>query len=283
MYISIAANVINVAGNLIGVFILKAGVAGVAYPSLIARCFSAAAITWLCFDRKKEISYQPGWIARWNGRMLKSILGVAIPNGVENGIFQLVKVALSSIVALFGTYQIAANGVAQSIWSLAALAGVTIGPVFITVIGQCMGAGDTDAAESYFHRLMKLTLLVSIIWNAFVLLLTPLFMRVYALEPETKQLVFWLVVIHNVFNAFAFPFSGALSSGLRAAGDVRYTMIVSIASTVGGRLVLSYILGVIFHLGVIGIAFAMAADWSIRAVIFYRRLRSGVWKNFRVI
>lgn len=108
-------------------------------------------------------------------------------------------------------------------------------------------------------------------------------MRVYALESETKQRVFWLVVIHNVFNAFAFPFSGALSSGLRAAGDVRYTMIVSIASTVGGRLVLSYILGVIFHLGVIGIAFAMAADWSIRAVIFYRRLRSGVWKNFRVI
>jgi len=89
---------------------------------------------------------------------MKQILKIAIPNGMENGIFQLVKVALSGIVALFGTYQIAANGVAQSIWSLAALAGVAMGPVFITVIGQCMGNGDADAAEHYFKRLTRITL-----------------------------------------------------------------------------------------------------------------------------
>ena len=87
---------------------------------------------------------------------MKQILKIAIPNGMENGIFQLVKVALSGIVALFGTYQIAANGVAQSIWSLAALAGVAMGPVFITVIGQCMGNGDADAAEHYFKRLTRI-------------------------------------------------------------------------------------------------------------------------------
>ena len=87
---------------------------------------------------------------------------------MENGIFQLVKVALSGIVALFGTYQIAANGVAQSIWSLAALAGVAMGPVFITVIGQCMGNGDADAAEHYFKRLTRITLLISSAWNLLI-------------------------------------------------------------------------------------------------------------------
>lgn len=283
MYLSVASNIINVIGNIVGVFVLKAGVAGVAYPSLIARIFSAVVITVLCFRKQNEVVYRSRWMFRWNGSMMRRILRIAVPNGMENGIFQLVKVALSSIVALFGTCQIAANGVAQSIWSLAALAGVAMGPVFITVIGQCMGGRDTDAADDYFKKLMRITLLISSVWNLFVFLLTPFFMRAYALEPETKQLVVWLVLIHNVFNAVAFPFSGALSNGLRAAGDVKFTMYVSIASTIAGRLLLSCLLGIVFHMGVIGIALAMVCDWVIRAVIFYWRQRSGKWKTFQVI
>lgn len=174
---------------------------------------------------------------------MKSILNVAIPNGVENGIFQLVKVALSSIVALFGTYQIAANGVAQSIWSLAALAGVAMGPVFLTVIGQCMGTGNTEAAEYHFKKLTKLTLFASAVWNLLIFILTPVFLHFYSLSPETKRLVVWLVLIHNAFNAAFYPFSGALSNGLRAAGDVKFTMYVSVVSTVAVRLLLSYLLG----------------------------------------
>lgn len=283
MYLSVASNIINVIGNIIGVFVLHAGVAGVAYPSLIARIFSAVAITMLCFREKSEVVYRANWIFQWNGGMMKRILNIAIPNGMENGIFQLVKVLLSSIVALFGTYQIAANGVAQSIWSLAALAGVAMGPVFITVIGQCMGNRDIEAAEYYFKKLTKLTLIISAGWNLFIFILTPLFMKFYLLSPETKKLVIWLVLIHNVFNAAAFSFSGALSNGLRAAGDVKFTMYVSIASTIAGRLFLSYILGITFDMGVIGIAIAMVCDWIIRAVIFIRRQRSGKWKNFQVI
>lgn len=283
MYLSVVSNIINVIGNVIGVFVLKAGVAGVAYPSLIARTFSAVVITWLCFQETNEVVYRWRWIFRWNGSLMKHILNIAIPNGLENGVFQLVKVALSSIVALFGTYQIAANGVAQSIWSLAALAGVSMGPVFITVIGQCMGNGDTKAADHYFKKLTRITLLISSAWNLLTFLLTPAFLRFYALEPETKQLVIWLVLIHNLFNAVAFPFSGALSNGLRAAGDVKFTMYVSVISTIAVRLLLSYLLGITMQMGVIGIAIAMVCDWVIRAVIFFWRQKSGKWKTFRVI
>ena len=110
MYLSIAANVLNVIGNCIGVFVFHAGVSGVAWPSLIARTFSAVVITVLCFSRKNPVQYLKEWLLRLDGALQKRILGIAIPNGVESGIFQLVKVALSSVVALFGTYQIAANG-----------------------------------------------------------------------------------------------------------------------------------------------------------------------------
>lgn len=283
MYLSVASNIINVVGNVIGVFVLHAGVAGVAWPSLIARIFSAVAITVLCFGKKNEVVYKAGWIFKWDMACLKRIWNVAIPNGVENGIFQLVKVALSSIVALFGTYQIAANGVAQSIWSLAALAGVAMGPAFITVIGQCMGNQDIEAAEYYLTKLSRITLFLSSAWNLLIFLFTPLFLQFYALEVQTKQLVIWLVLIHNVFNAVAFPYSGALSNGLRAAGDVKFTMYVSVISTIAGRLLLSYLLGIVFNMGVIGIAVAMVCDWVIRAVIFIWRQKSGKWKEFQVI
>ena len=283
MYLSVASNIINVIGNLIGVFVLHAGVAGVAWPSLIARIFSATVITVLCFRKKNHVFYTRKWIFQWNGALMRLILRIAIPNGLENGVFQLVKVALSSIVALFGTYQIAANGVAQSIWSLAALAGVSMGPVFITVIGQCMGNNNTQIAESYLKKLTKITVLLSFAWNLLIFVLTPLFMRFYALEPDTKQLVIWLVLIHNLFNAIAYPFSGALSNGLRAAGDVKFTMYVSVISTIAVRLLLSWLLGVALQMGVIGIAIAMVSDWVIRAVIFFWRQKSGKWKTFQVI
>lgn len=283
MYISIVSNIINCIGNCIGVFVLHAGVAGVAYPSLIARTFSAIVITILCFNKKLTTYYEKKHIFVFDGEMLKRVLNIAVPNGVEQGIFQLVKVALSSVVALFGTYQIAANGVAQSIWSLAALIGTTMGPVFITVIGQCMGANDLEGAHFYFKKLMKITLSLSILWNGFVLIITPLFLQYYQISSQAKHLVFILVVIHNLFNTIAFPFSGPLSNGLRAAGDVKYTMIVSILCTVVVRGILSLIFGIALNLGVIGIALAMCADWTMRAIIFHLRYKSDRWTEFNVI
>ena len=286
MNISLAANGINIVGNAVGVFILHAGVAGVAYPSLIARTFSAVVILILCFRKKNcpvSVRLVGKNIFRWEGSMVKRILSIAVPNGIENGLFQLTKVALSSITALFGTVQIAANGVAQSFWSVAALMGTALGLAFVTVIGQCMGAEDTEAAEYYMKKLLRITFLASILWNALILAATPLVLKGYALSDEAADLVVVLVIIHNIFNALFYPLSGALANGLRAAGDVRYTMYVSIFSTIGCRVVFSVLIGIFLDLGVIGIAFAMCLDWMIRAMFFWIRFRRGKWKEFRVI
>lgn len=283
MYISVVSNCINVAGNCIGVFVLHAGVAGVAWPSLIARTFSAVAITLLCFSQQNPVYYRWGWVLRLERDLQAKILRIAVPNGFESGIFQLVKVALSSVAALFGTYQIAANGVAQSFWSMASLVCITMGPVFITVIGQCMGAGDTDAAERYFRKLMKITVLFAVAWNALIFALTPIILHFYALAPETKQLVLWLVLLHNLFSAFAFPFADPLGKGLRATGDVKFTTAISLFTTIGVRLVLSILFGIWLNLGVIGIAIAMCFDWTVRGIIFWVRFKQGKWKTLRVI
>lgn len=236
MYISILANIINVIGNCIGVFGLHAGVVGVAVPSLVSRCFSAVVITILCFSAKNPVSYLGSWIMKLDVSLQKKILRIAVPNGVESGVFQLVKVALSSVVALFGTYQIAANGVAQSIWSLAALVCVTMGPVF---------------------------------------------MSFYALEDQTKRLVILLVLIHNIFNAVAFTFADPLGKGLRATGDVKFTTATSLFTTIGVRLIFSMIFGIWLNLGVIGIAFAMCLDWSVRGIIFWWRFKQGKGKTLK--
>lgn len=283
MYLSLLSNGINVVGNSLGIFVFHAGVAGVAYPSLIARSVSAIIMVILCFQKNNEVYLRWKYIFCWSGRMVRRILGIAIPNGVENGLFQLAKVALSSITALFGTVQIAANGVAQSFWSVAALMGTAMGLAFVTVIGQCMGAGDTEAADYYMKKMLRITYVASALWNGLILLVSPLILQGYALSPEAKQLVLVLILLHNIFNTAFYPVSGALASGLRAAGDVRFTMYVSVFSTILCRVALSVFFGIFCNLGVIGIAVAMCADWGIRTVFFLCRYRGGKWKTFRVI
>ena len=283
MYISVIANILNVVGNCIGVFGLHAGVIGVAVPSLVSRTFSAVVITILCFSKKNPVRYLKSWIVKIDVNLQKKILGIAVPNGIESGVFQLVKVALSSVVALFGTYQIAANGVAQSIWSMAALVCVTMGPVYITVIGQCMGAGDVVQAEMYFKKLTKITVAFAVIWNTLIFALTPIMMNFYALEDKTKHLTILLVLVHNIFNTIAFPFADPLGKGIRATGDVKFTTFTSLFTTIVVRLIFSILFGIGMGLGVMGIAYAMCLDWSVRGIIFWWRFKQGKWKSLKVI
>lgn len=281
--ISVVANIINVIGNAIGIFALHAGVAGVAWPSFLARTFSAVAVTAFCMKSGNQVHYARRDVLGWDKQAIRNILKVAVPNSIENGAFQLIKVALSSITAMFGTAQIAANGIAQSIWSLAALMVVTMGPVYITVIGQCMGAGDVVDADYYFRKLTKLTVIAATAWNILIFALTPLIMRFYPLSEEITSLVIRLVLIHNIFSATAWPFGGALPNGLRAAGDIRFTMIVAVASTVFVRLFLSVVFGIWMNMGVIGIAWAMVCDWIARGILFIIRYRQGKWRDIRVV
>ena len=283
MRVSLAANFVNVIGNAVGIFVLHAGAAGVAWPTTISWYVAAAVMTWLCFRKDQEACIEWKHMLGLDGSMAKRILGVAIPNSVENTLFQAAKVVLGMLVATFGTSQIAANTTGQTFWSLAACMGISMGTVFITVIGQCVGAGDMEAAEWYMRKLTRLSIMLALVWNVIVMLMTPMLLPLYDLGADTKRLILIIVAIHNLFSATVQPFSGPLSSGLRAAGDVKFTMWASIFATVVCRTLLSYILALWMGMGVIGIALAMVLDWCIKAALDIYRFRSGKWKNKKVI
>ena len=285
MWVSLLANLINVAGNAIGIFVLKAGAAGVAWPTTFSWYVAALCMTWLCIhpQGKDPVRIRAKHVFRLDVPMARRILGVAIPNSIENTLFQAAKVVLGMLVATFGTSQIAANTTGQTFWSLAACMSMSMGTVFITVIGQCMGAGDVEAADWYMRKLIRLSLLLAVVWNILVMILTPLLLPLYDLSAETKYLILIIVAIHNLFAAFVQPFSGPLSSGLRAAGDVTFTMWASLFATVVCRTFLSFLLAKWMGMGVIGIALAMVLDWCIKAALDIARFRSKKWAGNRII
>lgn len=146
-----------------------------------------------------------------------------------------------------------------------------------------MGARKIDAANFYFKKLNRITLVLSILWNALVFSITPLIVRYSAISPEAKELVIWLVLINNIFNGLAYPFAGLLGNGLRAAGDVKFTMIISITLTIAARLFFSALFDLWLGWGVIGVAIGMSIDLVFRGAIFIRRLKSQKWTQFQPI
>ncbi|KAG4085967.1 mate-domain-containing protein [Neocallimastix lanati (nom. inval.)] len=283
MYVSFLMNVINLGGNMIGVFILKAGVAGVAIPSLISRSVATFIMLIACFNKKNIIFVKFRHIFKFDRNIIRIILHIAIPNSIEGGLLEASKVVLSSIVALFGTSQIAANGVSQNFWNMAALFNTVMGPVFITVIGQCIGAKDYEAADYYFRKLLRITYFGAISWNIIFYGITLLVLKLYDLSEETLKLIIIMCLIHNFFNAAFHPCGFTLASGLRAANDVKFTMFTGIFATVIIRVLFSVILGVWFKMGVIGVTFAMAIDWGVRFILILLRYKSGKWRSIQLI
>lgn len=283
MFVSIIMNVGNVVGNAIAIFVLDASVVGIGVSALIARAVAASIMMYMSLNRNNEIFIRFSEIFSWERSMIKRILNIAIPNGIENGIVQLGRVLLVSIIALFGTSQIAANGITNSLVMISISFATAMNLAIVTVVGQCVGAGEYEQATYYTKKLTKTTYIWTLCLSLAQIALLPLILNLYTLSPEVHRLIYILVVIHNGFAIFLWPISFTFSNALRAAGDVRYTMIVSIGSMFILRIALGYTLGVVFDMGVIGIWVAMGFDWALRAVIYIARYKSGKWKNFKVI
>lgn len=281
MQVSIVMNVINVTGNAFFIFGMKWGVAGAALASLIARVIACVILFVRLCDRRLTIYVGKG--LSWNGKMIARILHIGIPGGVENSIFQLGRILVVSIIATFGTAQIAANAVANNLDGMGVLAGQAMNLAMITVIGRCVGAGDFDQADYYVKKMMKLTYLVNGVCCGLVLATLPLTLNLYGLSRETLRLAAVLVLIHDGIGILLWPASFTLPNVLRAANDVKFPMAVSITSMIIFRIGLSYIIGVGMGLGAVGVWMAMIVDWVARVCCFVWRYRSGKWKNLAAI
>ena len=279
MNVSIAMNCINVAGNAIGIFVLHAGVAGVAVPSLISRTFAAVVMLTLAFRQDQTLYLRFRQVFAWDGKMVKRILNIALPSSVENGLFQLSKVALSSIVALFGTVEIAANGVANSLDSMGCIVGQGMNLAMITVIGQCVGAGDLAQVRYYTKKLLLITYAATAVINSLILLFLHPILALYGLGEEATGLAYILVMIHDGMAMLLWPASFVLPNMLRACNDVKYTMVTAIFSMVAFRIGLSLMFGVHMGMGAIGVWTAMVVDWIFRVCCFVGRYFRGTWRR----
>jgi len=278
MVTSFITNIINIVGNAICVYAFHMGVAGVALPTLISRTVGAVIMLVLITDSRREV------YVRFKGfkidfGMIRRILYIGIPSGLENSLFQMGRVLVVSIIATFGTVQIAANAVANNLDSLGTIPGQAMSLAMITVVGRCVGARDYEQAKYYIKKLMKSAYIVTIAMNASVILSMPLVLRAYNLSDETLKLAAILVLIHDGCAMLFWPVAFTLPNALRAANDVKFTMIVSIASMWIFRIVFSYILGKFAGWGAIGVWISMIMDWICRLSFFITRYRSGKWQT----
>lgn len=276
--ISLLMNVINVVGNTIGVYVLKLGVAGVAIPSLVSRGVAGVVLFTFLHNPDNLVFLTRGKF-KVDATIVKRILFIGIPSGIENGIFQLGRVLVVSIIAAFGTSQIAANGVANSLDSMGCIVGQAMSLAMITVIGRCVGAGEEGQVRYYTKKLLGETYFYTAVINSIILLLLPWILQIYGLGEETTRLSYILVMIHDGMAIFLWPASFVLPNMLRACNDVKYTMVVSIFSMITFRIGFSYLFGV--HMGwmAVGVWAAMVIDWVFRVLCFVGRYLAGTWRK----
>ncbi|EOS61086.1 MATE efflux family protein [Firmicutes bacterium M10-2] len=283
MIVSIIMNVINIIGNYIGVFVLDLGVAGVAIPTLVSRMIGAIIIFRLSLRNGQMVHVQLKNVFSWHFDTIRRIFKIAIPNGIENGLFMLGKVLVTSIVALFGTTQIAANGVSNSLNTIAIIVVTSINLAIVTVVGQSIGAQENEQAKYYTKKLIKISYISTGLLSIVVWLAMPFLLNLYDMSLETYNLTYHLIMLHNIFAFLLHPTSFNLANAIRAAGDVRYTMWVGILSMIVFRLGCAYLFGIVLNWQIYGVWLAMGADWLGRSIAFGIRYRSGKWLHFRAI
>lgn len=279
MKTSILMNVVNIVGNATLIYGFGLGVAGAAIPTLVSRILGAVVMIILLFNQKHMIHIPKKPALRFEKHMIRKILYIGIPNGLENSMFQLGKILVLSLVSAFGTASIAANAVSNTIAMFQILPGMAIGFAVITVVSRCVGAGEYEQAAYYTKKLLKLTYGCLVVVNIVILLALPLIMRLYQLSDITAAMAEKILIYHGICCCMVWPMAFTLPNTLRASNDVQYSMFISIISMWIFRIAFSYVLGKYFGLGVFGVWIAMTIDWLFRAICFFIRYARGKWKT----
>ena len=277
MLMSLLMNAINLFGNAILIYGLEMGVAGAAIPTLASRIAGAVVIIHLLFNEKLPVHLSRPFSFRPDFQMLHRLLRIAVPNGMENSMFQLGKILVLSLAAGFGTASIAANAVSNTLSVFQNLPGLAMGFAVLTVVSQCVGADDFDQARYYVKRLMILVHASCFVMSILVILALPWLVQLYHLSPEASGYVQKIITYHGICVFLIWPISFTLPNALRAAGDVTFPMVISIVSMWVFRIGFSYILGLGLHMGIFGIWVAMTIDWLFRAICFMVRYLGGKW------
>lgn len=276
METSLVMNGVNVIGNAIGVYLLKAGVLGVAIPTLFARILAAGIMLYIIRNEKNVIQIDPHLRLGFEPGTIVSILRIGIPAGMENGMFQFGKIMLQSIVSGMGTAVIAGFAAASSIVTWQYTTGMSIGLGMITVVSQCIGAKEYEQAKMNVKKMVILNFLILMVICPLMILFRGSIVSWFSLVGPSAEYAKTLVLYHSLIMLI-WPVAFCMPNAFRAAGDVTFTMLISVSSMWVFRIGLSYIFVNYFGFHVVSVWIAMSIDWVFRYVIFLWRIMSGKW------
>ena len=281
MLASLFMNIVNIGLNAILIYGADIGVAGAGFGTLFSRLAGAVLMTWLICQHGHRIHIDHLLHFEFRGQLVKKILRIGVPNGLENGMFQIGKLLVLGLVTPLGTSATAANAIANSVAGVVNVPGNAISLSLITVVGQCMGAGDSKQAVRYTRKLMIIVYLAMGSLSVLLFFFATPVVGLFGLTPGAAVMAIQVLRWCAVFDLIFWPMSFSLPNALRASGDAKFTMIVSMCSMWIFRIGFSYLL--VPQIGLLGVWVAMFIDWIVRAVVFLIRFLSGRWKTKTVI
>lgn len=282
MTASLVVNVINVVGNAILIFGFNMGVEGAAISTVFARFCAMVFLILRFFLRDSQLHPSKGDF-RPDSHMLRKILFIGGPSSIENSMFQIGKLLLAGFITSFGTVHITANAVANSIACFGIIPGEGMTHATITVVGHCIGAGEDEEAIYNSKRMLKISYVMCLITNILVMATLPLTILMFSVSDEARKLAVTLVMLQCICAIPLWPVSFVTPCALRAGGDAKFTLSSSLISMWVFRVLLGYILGHVFGMGVIGVWTAMIIDWVFRSIMFIIRFKSRKWMKHRLI
>jgi Na+-driven multidrug efflux pump len=276
MLLSLLANLMNLGGNALLIYGLGWGIEGAAVPTLLSRMMGGIAMIVLLKKPGNILRIHRYRDIRFNAGMAKRIMGVGIPFGMENSMFQLGKLILLSLITTFGTVSITANAVANSIGSFGIIGGMSISLAISSVCAQCVGARDYEQVRYYTRKMVGYGYISNVLLNGVIFLSMPLIAAAYNLPEETARLVWIIIATQAVGAVTVWPTAFNLPNALRASNDGTFCMVVSLLSMWIFRVGCSYLFAKV-GLGVVGVWVAMCIDWVARTICFMIRYRGERW------
>ncbi len=277
MNVAIVSNILNVAGNALFIFGFKMGVLGAALATLLSRLFSAIVLLALLRRKDQEITISEYHKIRPDFGKIKRILGMGIPNGIENSMFQFGKLAIQSSVSILGTTAIAAQAMTNIFENVNGVAGCGVGIGLMTVVGQCLGAGRKDEAIYYTKKMIGWGYIAISVSCLFTYAISRPVVYLAGMEKESAALCIFMLGWITIVKPILWSPSFITAYGMRAAGDVKFSMLVATLTMWLCRVTLSTFLIRVVGMGPMGVWIGMFSDWGIRGIIFTIRFLHGKW------
>ena len=283
MKIMLVCDILNVIGNAFCIYYLGWGVEGVAIPTVISRSIATIVILYYVLDKNYLLHIKRTLKHKFDWPILKNVLNVGIPYGIENGLFQLGRILVLSLVSTFGTMAIAANSVGYAIGIFSVLPGFAINLGFTAVISRCVGANDYEQVRFYNKKIILIVFISHIIINIAIFALLPFILQIYQLSAQTAAMTTEMVIWHGIFAIIIWPIAFTLPAMFRGAGDSKSVMYISLAVMFTCRIALSYVIADWLGVGVFGTWIAMFIDWYVRSALYIYRYFSNKWTEYRAV